>query len=142
MVAGAPAAMLMELLIEVAAALLRGRVPRLGLMLKHPAAMATNAPPEPVDAAMARVAQRLAALGFTHEAHVPADRPGAVVVRASKTADARQQAFLDHKFEAVVMLSPSTAGPGTDVAATVSQIDTILIDTGERERLRRLAEYL
>ena len=64
------------------------------------------------------------------------------MITAAKAADPNVQSFLDHKFDAVVMLSPSPRRPGTDVAATVTQVDTIIIDTGEREQLRRVAEHL
>ena len=76
-VTGAPVALVMELLIEVAGALLGGRLPRLGLMLKHPGAMATHTVAEPTDAVATQVAQRLTALGFTHQPHIPAERPAA-----------------------------------------------------------------
>jgi hypothetical protein len=146
LLASIPAALLAELLVEVGAALAAGRVPRPGIFLRNATGVATSALPDPPDAVAPRVVERLDALGFTALTHTPVWPPGVLEIRSGKRADPLQQAFLDGKFAAVVTLAP-LAGPlpeqtGTAAAATVTFLDTIVIDTGERERLRRTAEHL
>jgi hypothetical protein len=144
--ASIPAALLAELIVEVVAALVAGRVPRPGIFLRDATGVATSALPEPPDVVAPRVVERLEALGFTALTHTPVGPPGVLEIRSGKRADPLQQAFLDGKFSAVVTLAP-LPGPlpeqtGTAAAATVTFLDTIVIDTGERERLRRTAEHL
>lgn len=134
------AALVAGLVIEVAAAIVRGRIPRPMLFVRNLRGSARHAVPGLADAAAARVAQRLEALGFTYTAHVSPDRPGAIELRAAKAADPQQQGFIESKFDATVTLTPT--GSGTDVAATVTSPELTLIETGERERLQALAEHL
>lgn len=88
-IAAAPTAIVVELLVEVVVALGRARLPRLGWFKKNARAAAAHAVPLPLAAAAAQVAQRLEALGFTHTTHAAAGETGAMEVRAAKAADAK-----------------------------------------------------
>ena len=166
LLAALPLTLALHLLVDALAALARGHLPTARLFVKHPTASASNHLAGPPEAAARQVAERMQALGF-HADVAPApendspegtwDAQGAegtaatqdvgaapaVHVRAAKAATPHGQSFLDAAFEAKVRAAGSDgdAGERTRVEATVTQLTTLILDTGESQRLRGLAEY-
>lgn len=108
------------------------------LWVVKPTANAGRALAHPFPQAREAIVGRLAECGF---ACATAGGPGgAEVIRFGKAKSPMLSSFLDHAFFGEMTLKAS--GPGSSVSCTITFDDTAILDTGERERLSSLCDYL
>ena len=94
---------------------------------------------QPVAQARAAVVSRLSECGFGYTQGAAAEA-GAEVFKFGKEKSPMLSAFLDHAFFGEMTLR--AAGSGSSVTCRLTFDDTAILDTGERERLTALCDYL
>jgi len=94
---------------------------------------------QPFAQARAAVLSRLSECGFRY-APGDAAEPGAEVFKFGKEKSQMLSAFLDHAFFGEMTLSAAESGSAVTCRLTFD--DTAILDTGERERLVALCDYL
>lgn len=106
--------------------------------IKHPSRTTEHLGPESAAVAVARAQERLAALGFTMEPPAVSEAGTQMPFRKAKAKEV--VSFVDHAFGGELLVSPGAGG--TRVIATVTFEDTVVVESGERERLAALAGYI
>lgn len=108
------------------------------IWIVNPARTSTYQTAEPVETVLARARSRMEALGFTIEAGDAAGSVQRLLFRKAKQKKVVK--FTEHAFTGE--LAARREGPATRVDTTLVFEDTVVIESGEGERLRALARYL
>jgi len=106
--------------------------------IKHPTRLQEHVGPEPSAAVAGQARQRLEALGFTVEAADSGEAGARILFHKAKAENV--VSFVDHAFNGELLVA--SEGNGTRAIATVTFADTIVVESGETERLAAFAGYL
>jgi hypothetical protein len=136
-----PVALVIHLLLECFGRALSGRWPLPRMFMRWPSGSFENEIPLPIQETVGATTARLTALGFL----VPEPQlldDGTIHLSARKPKTNPCHGFLDNAFGATVLLRAAPDGQRTTTTATVCEHDLVTVETGEREKLHRLAEYV
>jgi hypothetical protein len=136
-----PLALVIHLLLECVGRALSGRWPVPRMLMRRPSASFEHETSLPLQETSDATSARLTALGFVPPEPELATE-GTAHLSAVKPKTQPCNGFLDNSFGATVILHAAPDGQRTRSAVTVTEYDLVTVETGEREKLGRMAEYL